>query len=40
MTNKFILNTVKSLKNKNIQTPQLDKIKAIKAEIKRQRESI
>jgi hypothetical protein len=38
MTNKFILNTVKSLKNKNIQTPQVDKIKAIKAEIKKRRE--
>jgi hypothetical protein len=39
MKKKFILNTVKSLKDKTIQTPQVDKIKAIKAEIKKQREN-
>ena len=38
MTNKFILNTVKSLKNKTIQTPQVDLIKAVKAEIKKRKE--
>jgi hypothetical protein len=39
MKKKFILNTVKSLNGKTIQTPQVDKIKAIKAEIKKQREN-
>jgi hypothetical protein len=38
MTKKFILTTVKKLKDKTIHTPQLDKIKAIKAEIKKRRE--
>jgi len=40
MTKKFILHTVKSLKSKTIQTPQLDKIKKIKEEIRKSREGI
>ena len=38
MIKKFILNTVKSLKGKTIQTPQLDKIKKIKEEIRKRKE--
>ena len=38
MTKKIILNTVKSLKGKTIQTPQLDKIKKIKEEIRKRKE--
>ena len=38
MIKKFILHTVKSLKNKTIQTPQLDKIKKIKEEIRKRKE--
>lgn len=38
MTKKFILNTIKKLKDKTMQTPQIDRIKAIKADIKKRRE--
>ena len=37
---KFILNTVKSLAGKTIQTPQADSIKKIKEEIRKSREGI
>jgi hypothetical protein len=39
MTKKFILHTVKSLNGKTIQTPQLDKIKKIKEEIRKSKEN-
>jgi len=39
MIKKFILHTVKSLKSKTVQTPQLDKIKKIKEEIRKRKES-